>query len=169
MYIVRGLDMARQDYAGLSFEQTVQKYAQNVYAACVVRLNGNADVDDCVQNTFVKLYQTAIEFRDTEHLKAWLLRVAINECRQSTRRSRRHVPLDTARKYPLPPADDRHDLSWALSRLSPKYREVLYLHYLEGYKVDEIASILDVKVGTVKSLLHRGRLLLKAEIGGDGE
>lgn len=159
--------MARHDYAGLSFEQAVQKYAPCVYSACVVRLNGNADVDDCVQNTFVKLYRSAPDFHDTEYLKAWLLRVAINECRQSVRRSRRHVPLDTAQKYPLPPSDDRSDLSWALSRLSPKYREVLYLHYLEGYKVDEIAAILGTKSGTVKSLLHRGRNLLKAEIGGD--
>lgn len=71
-------------YAGLSYEQTVDKYIGTIYAVCVMRLSGNADVDDCVQNTFIKLYEKSPDFTDKNHLKAWLLRVAINECRMST-------------------------------------------------------------------------------------
>lgn len=159
-------------YAGLSFEEVVQQYAKAVYTACVVRLIGNAEVDDCVQNTFVKLFRKSPEFHDKNHLKAWLLRVAINECRNTQRLSRRVVSLDVTDASPQPQssgtaAEDISDMSWALTRLSPKYREVLYLYYFEDYKVDEIAEILGSKSGTVKSLLSRGRQKLKELYGGD--
>lgn len=165
--------MARQWYAGLSFEQVVQKYAQSVYRACFVRLQNHADVDDCVQNTFVKLYQNPPELNDEEHLKAWLLRVAINECRKSVRDRGRFISLDTVKESPFFVSDhtrddELRDATWALMRLSPKYREVLYLYYIERYKVDEIAEILGAKSGTVKSLLHRGRKKLREIYGGDG-
>lgn len=158
--------MERQ-YGGLSYEQAVERYLQTVYAVCVMRLSGNADVDDCVQNTFIKLYERSPEFSDETHLKAWLLRVAINECRMSVRRSLRFIPLDHLREHPLPQSDDHSDLSWALMRLGAKYREVLYLHYEEGYKVREIAEILNTKEGTVMSLLKRGRDKLRQIYGGE--
>lgn len=156
-------------YAGLSFRQAVDKYIQAVYSACTMRLNGNSDVDDCVQNTFIKLYEKSPDFIDENHLKAWLLRVAINECRMSRRKALRFVPLDTLKEMPLPQSDDSSDLSWALMQLSGKYREVLYLFYEEGYKVKEISEILNAKEGTVLSLLKRGRDKLKNIYGGDDE
>ena len=148
-------------YAGLSFEQAVDKYIQTVYSVCVMRLSGNSEVDDCVQNTFIKLYEKSPDFNDENHLKAWLLRVAVNECRMCARRSLRLIPLDTLKELPLPRLDDSGDLSRALMKLGSKYREVLYLHYEEGYKVREIAEILNTKEGTVSSLLKRGRDKLK--------
>ena len=159
-------------YAGLSFEQAVQKYADAVYAACVVRLQNSPDADDCVQNTFIKLYQNPPDFNGEDHLKAWLLRVAINECNKSLRDRRRLLPLDAMQEYPLPASavksdDDSRDISWALMRLDAKYRTPLYLYYVERYKVDEIASILDSKSNTVKSLLKRGRERLRKIYGGD--
>ena len=103
------------------------------------------------------------------HLKAWLLRVAINECRMTVRKTLRFVPLDNLRETSFPRSDDEGDLSWALMQLNGKYREVLYLYYEEGYKVREIAGILGTKEGTVSSLLKRGRDKLKKMIGGDDE
>ena len=172
MYIIEGgMNMACL-YAGLSFDEAVQRYAKTVYTACVVRLSGNAEVDDCVQNTFVKLFRKPPDFHDESHLKAWLLRVAINECRKAQRLSRRVVSLEVLSSSTHPQssgttAEDINDMSWALMRLSPKYREVLYLHYFEDYKVDEIAEILGSKSGTVKSLLSRGRQKLRELYGGD--
>lgn len=163
------MTMAQKLYAELSFEQAVQKYAKNVYTACMLRLDNAVDADDCVQNTFIKLYQNAPEFHDENHLKAWLLRVAINECRKAVRQRRRFVALDTLRDHPLSQSDDESDMTWALMRLEPKYREALYLYYYERYKVDEIAEILGTKSNTVKSLLKRGREKLKTIYGGDDE
>lgn len=156
-------------YAGLSYEQTVRKYAQNVSSACMMRLQNWADAEDCFQNTFIKLYQKSPDFKDENHLKAWLFRVAINECKNLLRDSRRHLSLDAALQLPAPSAEDDADLSWALMKLDPDYREVIYLHYVEQMKVREIADVLGKNPNTVKTLLHRGREKLKAIYsGGDG-
>lgn len=159
--------MAHEFYAGLSYEQVVRQYARAVLAACVMRLQNQADAEDCFQNTFLKLYTKSPDFVDQNHLKAWLLRVAINECKKHFRDNRRHVPLDELYHHPIAPSDDALDISWALMRLEPKYREVLYLHYCEQYKVDEIAAILGKNSNTVKTMLHRGRSKLKSICGGD--
>ena len=154
-------------YAGLSYEQTVDKYIGTVYAVCVMRLSGNADVDDCVQNTFIKLYEKSPDFTDENHLKAWLLRVAINECHGYIAKNRRFLSLEHLEHEPIMWQDNERDVSWAMMRLSAKYREVLYLYYEEGYKVREIAGILDTREGTVMSLLKRGRDKLKQIYGGE--
>ena len=143
--------MARDRYAGLSFEQAVAKYSKNVLTACLIRLQNTPDAEDCTQNTFIKLYKKSPDFNDEEHL----------------RDNKRLVSLDSVKEYPLPESDDTRDISWALMRLPPNYREVLYLYYIERYKVDEIAAILDTKSGTVKSLLKRGRDKLRELYGGD--
>ena len=160
--------MMQHKYAGLEFEQVVRQYADTVLSACVMRLNNTADAEDCFQDTFLKLYTDPPELRDREHLKAWLIRVAINRCKNLIRDSRRVVSLETVPETPSPVSDDDSDISWALMRLEPKYREVLYLHYVERYKVDEIASILEMKPNTVKTTLSRGRdKLKKIYMGGD--
>lgn len=159
--------MADKLYSGLTFEQAVQKYACAVHSACVMRLGSEADADDCFQNTFLKLYTSAPEFNEEEHLKAWLLRVAINECKKFLRDNRRTVPLDSVREQAIPPTDDANDISWALMRLEPKYREVLYLYYAEGYSGDEIASILGKNSNTVRTMMRRGREKLRKLYGGD--
>ena len=93
--------MAAQTYFGMTFEETVQKYASVVHSACVMRLGNAYDADDCFQNTFLRLYTAAPDFNEEEHLKAWLLRVAINECRKYIRDNRRTVPLDSVREQAI--------------------------------------------------------------------
>lgn len=159
--------MTEKLYAGLSFEDAVRKYAQTVQSACLMRLQSQPDADDCFQLTFLKLFTKSPEFRDEEHLKAWLLRVAINECKKLIRDNRRHVSIDSLTEVPLPPTDDENDISWAIMRLEPKYREVLYLFYGEGYKSEEIAHILGKNHNTVRTMLRRGREKLKQIYGGD--
>lgn len=157
-----------QLYAGLSFEQTVKKYAQNVSSACLMRLQNYADAEDCFQNTFLKLYQKSPSFKDENHLRAWLLRVAINECKNHIRDYRRHLSLDAALTIPAPSSEDDADLSWALMKLETDYREVIYLFYVERMKVREIADVLGKNQNTVKTLLSRGREKLRLIYGGDG-
>ena len=98
--------MADRLYAGLKYDEAVRKYAQTVQSVCFVRLQSVPDAEDCLQNTFVKLYTKAPYFKDEEHLKAWLLRVAVNECRKYLRDHRRETPLDSLPELPLYPNDD---------------------------------------------------------------
>ena len=160
--------MARLIFGDMDFEAVVRKYADSVLSACIMRLKNEADADDCFQNTFLKLYTDPPEFREEEHIKAWLLRVAINECKNFIRDNRKTVPLDSVPPVVQPNSDDFRDISWALMRLEPEYREVLYLYYVEQYKVKEIAGILDKNPNTVKTMLSRGRKKLKKIYGGDG-
>ncbi|MBQ3416834.1 MAG: sigma-70 family RNA polymerase sigma factor [Ruminococcus sp.] len=159
--------MATKRYADLSFDEVVQKYAQTVTGVCVMRLKSYHDAEDCFQNTFLKLYQYSRPFQDEKHLKAWLIRVAVNECNDFLRRQSRLVPLETFQKETVTLNTDAFDASDALLSLEPKYREVLYLHYIERYKTREIAEILDLNQNTVKTNLKRGREKLRKILGGD--
>ncbi len=155
-------------YAGLCYEQAVRRYSDTVTKVCVMRLQSMADAEDCYQNTFIKLYYKSPDFTDEEHLKAWLIRVAIRECVSYIRKNRRIIPFDTPVERDAVLFDeDAADLSWALMKTPPKYREALYLYYVERYKVREVADILGKSENTVKTLLKRGRELLRAAYGGD--
>ena len=154
-------------FAGLTFEQAVRRYADTVTGVCVMRLQNYADAEDCFQNTFAKLWTKAPKLESEEHLKAWLIRVAIHECADYMRKNRRVTVASPGKEESEPFRFDRSDMSWALFKTPVKYREVLYLHYCEQYKVDEIAGILKKNPNTVKSLLKRGRELLKSFYGGD--
>ena len=156
-----------KSYCGLSYDEVVQRYASAVHSLCVMRLQGHPDADDCFQNTFLRLYTASPVFQEEEHLKAWLLRVAINECRKYYRDKRRNLPLDSVAEIALPPSDDALDISRAILRLEPRYREVIYLYYGEGYKTEEIARILDRNPATVRTMLRRGREKLRKIYGGD--
>ncbi len=154
-------------FADLSFEQAVRKYADTVTGVCVMRLQNTADAEDCFQNTFSKLWFKSPDFDSEEHLKAWLIRVAVNECADYMRKNRRAAVGEAFREESVDFAFDRSDMSWALSRTPSPYRDVLYLYYCEQYKVKEIAVILNKKENTVKSLLKRGREIIRSIYGGE--
>ncbi|MDO4747680.1 MAG: sigma-70 family RNA polymerase sigma factor [Eubacteriales bacterium] len=159
--------MAEVLFAGLEFEQVVRKYNQTVVSVCIMRLKNWADAEDCFQNTFVRLYQKSPEFSDESHLKAWLIRVAINECKNHIKKNSKTIYLDDQNDCAVDFPKDSMDISWALLQLQPKYRDVLYLYYVEQYKVDEIAYILKLNPNTVKTTLKRGREKLRTIYGGD--
>lgn len=161
--------MADVLYAGLEFEQVVQKYFQTIASVCVMHIQNHADAQDCFQNTFLKLYQKSPDFNDENHLKAWLIRVAINECNNCRRTYNRTVPLSQVENNAINfPTDDESDISWALVKLDPKYRDVVYLKYCEQYNSNEIAKIIGKNPNTVRTLLKRGIEKLKSIYGGDG-
>lgn len=154
-------------FAGLTYEQTVRRYAKTVTGVCVMRLQNMADAEDCFQNTFVKLLTKSPSFHDENHLKAWLIKVAVNECSNYIKKYRRTLSLEALPNEPDYRTDDAYDISWALMKLKPGYREILYLYYAEKYKVKEIADILGKNPNTVKVMLKRGRDMLKTIYGGE--
>ncbi len=165
---MKGVLRVQKSYADLSYEEVVRQYAKAVASVCLMRLNHWADAEDCFQNTFMKLYTSSPDFADQDHLKAWLLRVAVNECKSTLRTRSRTVPLDAAAAIPVFMNDSDSETAPAiLMRLKPKYREVMYLHYCEGYNIAEVARILGKNENTVKTLLRRGREQFKKLYGGD--
>lgn len=147
----------------LSVDEAFSRYKDRVFSAAFNVCQNWADADDVVQSTFLKYYNLDLPFESEEHLKAWLLRVAINHAKDMTKSfwKRNRVPWeDYMNELPFGEADDSR-LFEAVMRLPEKSRVVIHLFYYEDYAITEIAQILNRQEGTVKSQLNRGRKLLK--------
>lgn len=148
-----------------AFPYAFSQFTDTVYRVAVHNTANTADAEDVTQTVFVKLLESDKVFRGTEHLKAWLIRVTINQCRDELRKNSKIVLCDS----PLPKnaAEEGNSVLEAVKTLPENYRNAVYLHYYEGYTAKEIGKILDAKPNTVLSWLSRGRAILKEEmIGG---
>nr|WP_297283663.1 sigma-70 family RNA polymerase sigma factor [uncultured Agathobaculum sp.] len=137
-------------------------YGDAVLRAAYAYLHNMDDAEDVLQNTFVQYLRAEPIFENSAHEKAWLLRVAINLSKNKLNSVwyKRTDALTEA--YPCAQLDDELACVWdAVRSLPPKYREPIHLFYHEGYSTAEIAGILETKEATVRSLLHRGRGMLK--------
>ncbi len=155
------------DYAGMSFEQVLKKYADAVTRVCIIHCGNQTDAQDCFQNVFLKLYQSDIEFESEAHIRAWLIRVAINECTDWYRQIwKRKIILtdEIPDHYSEWEQEDDDSIVPYLMKLPFKYRRILYCHYYEDKKISEIATELRLSENTVKTQLVRGRKLLKRSI-----
>ena len=154
--------------AGVSPEaarEAVETHGDRLFRLCFVLLGSAADAEDAVQETLLKYLQKAPVFETPEHEKAWLLRVAANHCRDVYRRRARH-PQTSLEELDLPaPGADSRELLDALTALPEKFRLVLVLHYVEGYRVEEVAKIIGRTPSAVKMRLQKGRRLLAQQYG----
>lgn len=147
----------------------IEQYADTVKRICIVHLKNHADTEDIFQTVFLKYALSSAVFENTEHEKAWFIRVTINACRDLLRsffRSRT-VPLDVLADQETPSFADNREVLEAVLSLPAKYRDVVYLHYYEGYTAPQIGEILGKKTNTVYTLLTRAREQLRRLLGGD--
>ena len=139
-----------------------------VYRLALCRLGSRADAEDVYQETFLHLLRDDTEFADAEHLKAWLLRVALSRCADLRRSAwfKRTAPLEAAPDAAAP-EQEMHDELWQAVRALPDdQRTVVWLHYIEGYGTDEIASMVNCRPATVRTRLHRARKQLRMDLEG---
>jgi len=150
-------------------DRALSLYADMVRRICLYRLQDRAETEDVFQDVFLKylLYDGA--FQDEEHEKAWFIRVTLNACKDHLRSLLRRptVPLETLEEEAGPLEPERREVLEAVLSLPPKYRDVIYLHYYEGYSAAEIAVLLKTRENTVYSHLSRGRDMLRVKLGGD--
>ena len=140
-----------------------QKYADRMFAAAFSVCQNRMDADDAVQDTLIRYHSLAMDYENEEHLKAWLLRVAINRAKDLSKSfwRRNKVPWEDYMQELTFEAPEDSRLFEAVMRLPDKYRTAIHLFYYEDYSIREIAEILRCREGTVKSQLSRGRELLK--------
>lgn len=150
--------------------RAVEQYADTVRRICLVHLKNYADTEDIFQTVFVKYLLHTAPFASPEHERAWVIRVTINACKDLLRSvfHRRTVPLEEVAELPAPPEEQRAVLQ-AVQALPGAYRDVVYLHYYEGYTAPEIAGILGKNVNTIYTRLTRARGLLRQALGGDDD
>jgi RNA polymerase sigma-70 factor (ECF subfamily) len=144
-----------------------------VFRLSLAILGNEADARDATQETFVNAWQRMGSVRDPQRFDAWLQRVAVNAARMIHRSRRRRLVREiadggVARYDPgtsiAEELDDARVLDAALRRIDVDQRTILVLHHVEGRSVVEIADILGVPTGTVKSRLHAARTTLQAAI-----
>ena len=145
-------------------EDILNKYGNNLYRICLVTLKNQADAEDALQDTLVRYLQKAPRFESEEHQKAWLIRVAVNICRDMLRKRRYHQ--EELENIPVPQADEQQQSALdALLTLQEQFRIPMTLHYVEGYSVAELAKLLSLTQSAVKMRLSKGRILLREAIG----
>lgn len=142
-------------------ERAVKNYGDSLFRLCTVMLRNSEEAKDAVQDCFLKYITKAPAFADDEHEKAWLIRVATNICKDMLRqrKHREFLSLDEIRG--LCTSEDNAQILGLLASLDEKYRTVIHLHYVEGYKTDEISGIIGISRAAVKKRLQRGREMLK--------
>lgn len=147
--------------------RAVEEYADMIQRVCFYHLKNYADTEDVFQDVFLKYMLHDEPFRDKEHEKAWLLRVAINRCKDYLKSFFRQnmVPLEQIIEKGEELSDEHREVLEAVLSLPAKYKDAIYLHYYEGYSAAEIGKILRKKENTVYSLLSRGRKSLKHILG----
>lgn len=150
--------------------RAIELYADMIRRICLYHLKTEADTEDVFQNVFLKYLQNDTVFASAEHEKAWFIRVTLNACKDLLKSLFRHaaVSLEVLAEESVTMESEHREVLEAVLSLPVKYKDVIYLHYYEGYSAAEIAKIVKSKENTVYSLLSRGRSMLKVKLGGDG-
>ena len=140
-----------------TIEELTERYRDNLFAAAFNVCKNAADADDIVQETFLQYYVTKKEFDSEQHIRAWLLRVAINKAKNDYMET---LAFETPQE---------ETLFETVMRLPEKYRIIIHLYYYEDYSILEIAKVLKLTQSNVKVRLSRGRKLLKEVLKEDWE
>ncbi|CAN5573427.1 sigma-70 family RNA polymerase sigma factor [soil metagenome] len=152
-----------------AFEVLVRSRMDAVYRLNLAIVGNEPDARDATQEAFLVAWRKLATLRDPDRFDAWLQRVCVNACRMTLRGQRRIREVHLAEEA-LPgrgESDAHRDLAWldaAFRRLSVDERALLTLHHLEGRGLPELATLLEVPLGTVKSRLFAARRVLRAAL-----
>jgi RNA polymerase sigma-70 factor (ECF subfamily) len=149
-------------------ERLVSEHYPRLYRL-LYHLTGDVEVaQDLAQQAFVRAWQALATFRRNARLSPWLNQIAYHEYTHWLRARRPHVPLEEAAETPDPRAAGALEdvvARGALAQLSPEHRETFLLFHLQGLSLEEVAFVLEIPVGTVKSRLHGARRRLREAFG----
>ena len=141
-------------------------YCDTVFRLAFLRTGNTADADDIMSDVFLRLIKNFHKIKSEEHLKAWLIRATIN-CSNSFFKQKKRMNFvritDVDQGYEM----EENSVLPAVLSLPLHQKTVVYMHYFEGYSVEEIALLCGIAKGTVKSRLARGREALKSTLKGE--
>lgn len=153
-----------------AFLELINENKLNIYRVARGILRNEHDIEDAIQNTIIKAYEKINTLKKNEFFRTWLVRILINECNEIIRKNKRIVSINESNheeKY-----NDYYeniDLTNAINSLSEELRVTTVLFYFEDMSIKDIALILNIPNGTVRSRLSRARKILREIIGDDEE
>jgi len=161
-----------------SFGELVRRYQERLFHTVYRMVDNAEDARDVVQEAFLSAYQSLDSFKGDSLFFTWLYRIAVNTAISLKRKQRVVLSIDATRNgeplveptdpsevnrpgHAIEQAEQGRRIQQALSRLSPEHRAVLVMKDMEGQKYEDIADVLGVPIGTIRSRLHRARLELR--------
>ena len=148
-----------------NIEEIYARHVNMIYQVSFSYMKNAADTEDIVEDVFVNLIKNKTTFQSAEHEKAWLLRTAINLCKNSLKHWRRkNLNIDDYENLQNPESESpliTDEIFKAVMELPNKYKEVIYLYYYEGFTSAEIAKILKKNHSTIRNHLQEARKILK--------
>ena len=143
-----------------AFTEAINEMVQTLYRVSCSQLSIEADREDAVQEALRRAWEKRASLKNESFFRTWLIRILLNVCHDFQKERKRTIP--TA-EFPdmAAPAGNRVDLVECLFRLEERERMPVLLYYIEGYNIQQVASILRIPQGTVKSRLNRGRRQLQ--------
>lgn len=156
--------MQREEY----MNKAINEYSDMVYRIALTRTGIIENAEDVFQEVFIKLNQKMPKFKTKEHEKAWIIKVTINLSKNinTSAWNKKVVTLDENITFET---KEQNEIFSVVCELPKNYKTVIYLSYYEGYKVKEIAKIMNKKEGTIKTWLSRARDILKNKLEGGFE
>ena len=157
-----------------AFGELVRRYQDRLFSAVVHILGSRSDAEDVVQDAFIQAYVKLDTFKQNSRFYTWLYRIAFNVSISRRRRRRVEVSVEEGREatgnepvdlaasptHHLEEEERREQLHAAMARLTHEHREIIVLRHMEDFSYEEIAEVLEISVGTVRSRLHRARASL---------
>ena len=144
-------------------ETLIEQYKNNIHAIAINVCKNAQDAEDVVQDTFIQYILHKKDFGTEQHIRAWLIRVAINKAKnKNTNFFRRNtIPLEDYMEILTFESSESSELFEVVMNLPEKYRVIIHLFYFEDYAINEIADIIKISIPNVKVRLSRGRSLLR--------
>lgn len=147
------------------FESLANEYMDMIYRVAYSWTKNSDDANDVTQDVLIQLYKTTKEFESDSHLKNWLIRVTVNQCKMLFRSPWKKMEDISDYAETLGFEDESHyDLFQSVMKLDKKYRVPLMLYYYEGYTTAEIATFLGIPEKTISTRLFRAKAKLKEEL-----
>lgn len=148
-----------------TFVTFIRQSESTYYRVAKSILQRDADVEDAVQDGILKAWQKRNKLKDISLFRTWSTRIIINSCYDYIRKTKPLLAFGEEPPEVVDPKGEPYtELYLAIAKLPPKIRIVIVLYYVEGYRTEEIGSMLKIPQGTVKSRLSKGRSLLKEEL-----
>lgn len=153
-----------------AFEELILYYQKDLYKIAKVRLSKEEDINDAVQETIITAYESLDSLQEISKFKSWLITILINKCNFIYRKKVSYNTVSyediNAERYFSENFEIINDMEFygLINKLDLEERTILILHYVEGYKLKEIAQILNIKDSTIRSKLLRAKNKIKSDL-----
>lgn len=155
-----------------AFYKLIEPIEEKLYKTAYIYVKNESDALDCLQDAIIKAIKNLDKLQSPQSFNSWITRILVNQCKDYIKKSSKTIPIDLLEfeneliDYNSFPIEKNIDLNTALEELKDNEKEIIKLKYLEDKPLNEIATITEKPIGTIKSTLNRSLKKLKLILGG---